>query len=467
MANEIESHRQMGTWALVPRPPGRNIVGNKWVFKPKVKTAFLQGELEADTHVCKLQRPLYGLKQSPRQWNKTLHKRLTNLGFRRMATEPCFYIKHDAHGQLLVVGAFVDDLIIVGKKVSALELRATLQTVFEMTDLGEMKKFLGMEIDRDREARTITVSQQSYLAGVLEKFRMEECNPVSSPIVAGYHPHKRQDDEPAANKPLYQSIVGSLIYAANGTRIDITAATGIAGQYMADPSELHMKNVKRILRYIKGTIDKKLTLGGIDAEIKLEAWADSDWGSNPDCRKSRAGYLVKLGQGAVMWGSKKQQSVALSSSEAEYMAVSITTRELLWARQFLKELGYPQNQPTPIHEDNRGCIFMSNEHVINSRTKHIDIRHHFIRDAVELNQIKLVACSTAEMVADFLTKGVDTDKIEYCSKMAGLSRPRGRLTRDQSRETPPLPKGIPEIISTLETKPSSQARSSCHFTSGT
>jgi hypothetical protein len=163
---------------------------------------------------------------------------------------------------------------------------------------------------------------------------MENASPKSTPIATTYHPHKREDIETPANKQIYQSVVGSLIYAANISRPDIAAAVGIAGQFMSNPSSPHWQGVKRILRYLIGTKKKGLVLGGKNQIIDLEAWVDFHWASDINSRKSRAGYAVKLGDGAVMWGSKKQQSVALSSSEAEYMALSIATREILWASNF-------------------------------------------------------------------------------------------------------------------------------------
>ncbi|TPX44978.1 DNA-directed DNA polymerase [Synchytrium endobioticum] len=256
-----------------------------------------------------------------------------------------------------------------------------LRCEFHMTDLGEMKRFLGMEIERDRQQQTITIRQTAYIEGLLTKNQMQNASPQPTPIATNYQPHKRRQPEKPANTQQYQSVVGSLIYAANITRPDIAAAVGIAGQYMSDPSESHWQGVKRILR---------------------------------------AGYIIKLGLGAVIWGSKKQQVVALSSSEAEYMALSILTREVLWARQFLKELGYEQTSPTVVHEDNRGCIFIANENATNYRSKHIDIRHHFIRESIRKGHIELKACGTDRMVADCLTKGVSRLKNDYCCDEIGL-----------------------------------------------
>ena len=337
-----------------------------------------------------------------------------------MVTDPCFYIRKNKAEEPTLLGVFVDDTAIAGRLTDVLRAKQELMKEFSMTDLGEIKRFLGMEIKRNREKRSIAVYQKAYVEGILRKYRMDQSNPMPTPIGTEYHPHKRLENEEPADKQLYQSLVGSLIYAANTTRPDIAAAVGIAGQFMSDPSIYHWKAVKRILRYLKGTIKKGLVLGGDDQNMVLEAWVDSDWASDVETRKSRAGFVVKLGSGAVMWGSKKQQVVALSSSEAEYMALSIVTRELLWARQFLEEIGFYQTKATVVHEDNRGCIFIANENAINHRTKHIDIRHHFIRDAVKKGQVVLHPCSTNEMIADSLTKGVSKEKNEYCCDGIGL-----------------------------------------------
>ncbi|TPX45686.1 DNA-directed DNA polymerase [Synchytrium endobioticum] len=233
-----------------------------------------------------------------------------------MVTDPCFYIRYNKINQPTFLGVFVDGMAIAGYSNDVKMAKDELRCEFHMTDLGEMKRFLGMEIERDRQQQTITIRQTAYIEGLLTKNQMQNTSPQPTPIATNYQPRKRRQPEKPANKQQYQSVVGSLIYAANITRPDIAAAVGIAGQYMSDPSESYWQGVKRILRYLVGTLIKGLVLGGLNQSIKLEAWVDSDWANDIDTGKSRAGYIIKLGLGAVIWGSKKQQIVDLSSSEA-------------------------------------------------------------------------------------------------------------------------------------------------------
>jgi hypothetical protein len=205
----------------------------------------------------------------------------------------------------------------------------------------------------------------------------------------------------------YKSVVGKLIYISITARPDIAPAVSTVGRFSQNPGIEHWKAVIRILCYLKGTVDYVLTLGGCVENVELHAYADADWGGDVDRRRSRTGFTIFQGESLLMWCSKLQKTTALSSMEAEYMAVSSTSQDVLWLRTLLMELGFKQNGPTTIYEDNKACIDVCSSYRQHPGAKHIDIRYHFIRDKViETKEIQLKKLSTGEMVADMFTKAL-------------------------------------------------------------
>jgi hypothetical protein len=274
-----------------------------------------------------------------------------------------------------------------------------------------------MEVSRDRVEKTFILSQQSYVEGMLEKFGMTECAPLKVPLQTGLKlPAMEEERLPFITE--YQSAVGSLMYLMVATRPDLSFSVGAVSQFMSSPGEEHWAAVKRIFRYVKGTADFKLILGGEGRE--LEGYTDADWGANDINRRSISGYCFTLGVGAVSWKSKKQTSVALSSTEAEYMALTQAAKEAIWIKSLLKELQRFLGEAVLIHVDNQSCIALAKNPEFHARTKHIDIQHHFIREKVEDGTIKLEYCPTKQMVADVLTKAVNKDKHQWCTKAMGV-----------------------------------------------
>jgi hypothetical protein len=217
----------------------------------------------------------------------------------------------------------------------------------------------------------------------------------------------------------YQAIVGSLIYAAIGTRPDISQAVGAVSRYCANPSEAHMTAAKRICRYLKGTIDTSLKYEKTDTNTVV-AYSDSDWAGDHDDRRSTSGSVFIMAGGAISWNSQKQSTVALSTAEAEYIALSSAVQEALWIRRFLSDLSINVSNPMIIFEDNVGAIAMANNPVNHRRTKHIDIKYHFIREAVQAGHVELVYCSTKLMIADILTKPLARSRFEDLRHELGL-----------------------------------------------
>jgi hypothetical protein len=414
------------------------------IHQMDVTTAFLYGDLEEeiymdvppgipnpDNKVWRLRNSLYGLKQAPRVWYKKLHEKLCDLGFCRSSVDHSIYSRN-YNGSIFIIAVYVDDLILVTNSTNQLmETKKMLNTIFEMKDLGDAKWILGIEIIRDRSKRTLVLRQSKYIKDVLEKFGMHDCKPISTPMDVGSKLSKsmcpQTEDECKAmlNIP-YRNAVGSLMYAMVATRPDIAVAVGAVSQYLNNPGIEHWKAVKRIFRYLKGTYDSGLELGGPELpdpnNIKLSGFCDADWGGNLDDRKSTTGYAFNVGSGSISWNSKKQPTVALSSTEAEYMATSGAAREALWLKSLLNDLGFSQKQAICIFSDSQGAIALSKNPANHSRAKHIDIQHHFIRDLVEAGSIELKYCPTSTMPADMLTKQVPRDKHEDCARMLGLKQ---------------------------------------------
>jgi hypothetical protein len=373
--------------------------------------------------VCKLQKSLYGLKQSPRAWYQKIDTFLLAHGFTRSIADHSLYFMQEGQHVVIVI-IYVDDLIILASLMSSMKaLKAMLEREYEMSDLGELHFCLGVEFVRDRATRTITMSQGKYVMDVLKRFGMEDCKPVATPLDANSKLVKLSEEEYAAEAKSmaevpYKQAVGSLMYAMIATRPDLAYPISVVSQHMARPGSMHWMAVKRIMRYLKGTSDVKLCLGGQD--IVLSGHCDADYAGDTSDRRSTTGYMFKVGSGAVSWNSKRQQTTATSTVEAEYMATSHATKEAIWLRQLMADVGCAQGEATTIMSDNQGSISLAKNPTHHSRTKHIDVQYHFIREKLEMGVIRLDYCPTEHMVADVLTKGLSRDRHQRLLSAFGL-----------------------------------------------
>jgi hypothetical protein len=409
-----------------------------------VDTAFLNATLDEDIYleqpqgfrqwgpngeelVCKLQKAIYGLKQASRNWFLTINEWLINdYGMVPTHADTCVYIRRfEGHNQKLIVTVWVDDLIIAGSTKAIInDFKAAISRRFKMKDSGELKYILGMEITRDRSKHTLKISQSAYLKQVLERFGMDQCTPVGNPMEGIL----RRTTEGKVDQT-YMSIVGSLMYASIVSRPDLTFAIQVLSRHFQCCGPEHIAAAKRVLRYLKGTLDKGITYGsttegaGVYTTVKLVGYSDADWGGDLDTRRSTTGYIFTLNHGVVSWGSKLQATVALSSAEAEYMALCSATQEAIHLRQLVKDLGHAQDEATVIFEDNAGCIALSENPVFHKRSKHIDIKYHFIRERVASNEIKVQYVPTEDQLADLLTKGLSKQRTSKLSTaiMGGFS----------------------------------------------
>ncbi|KAJ3569220.1 hypothetical protein NP233_g5191 [Leucocoprinus birnbaumii] len=362
------------------------------IHQVDVVAAFLNGDLEEEIYMrvpeglekfaegrgryWKLEKSLYGLKQSGRQWKKKLNEVLESLGFVRAVADDSLYILRDKDRIIILVLVWVDDMVIGGPKNSKIdEFKAQIKRHFDITDLGEVNYVLGLQVIRDRANGLIYLSQETYIKSVLERFGMANAHPVSTPLPVGIMLSASQSPQTERERHEYQeyakgihylALVGSLLYATQ-TRPEIQYAVGLISQFGGNPGIEHLRAAKHILRYLRGTANFALVLGrrGHGA-VDLVGWTDSNWAQDPDNRRSIGGFVFEVSGSSVAWSSKKQPTVATSSVEAEYMAASNATKEAIWLRTLLKEIDYPQVDATIIHADNQGCIALAHNPVNHS-----------------------------------------------------------------------------------------------------
>jgi hypothetical protein len=407
-----------------------------------IKSAYLNGEFEEGeviymrlppgihltddkTLVLCLLKPLYGLRQSGRHWYRKFSSILMGpLRMKKCEVDQAVFYRVEKDS-LMALAVHVDDCSAVASSIELEnEIKGELKKVFEISDLGEINWILGIAVKRDRAARTIALSQKSYITTIISRYGFENVKPVAMPmdpsmnLSTSQSPKTAQEFAEMKNKP-YREAVGSLMYASLGTRPDITYAVSILSKFAASPGLAHWNAVKRVFAYLAGTKDLWLTYG--DSAKELEGYVDADGSMNEE-RKAISGYAFLLDGGAVSWSSKKQEIIALSTTEAEYVAATHATKEALWLRSLIGELFGQFTGPTTLYEDNQGAIALTHDQQFHARTKHIDIRFHFIRWVIAEGKIKLIYCPTENMIADTLTKALPSAKVKHFATSLGLRK---------------------------------------------
>ena len=411
-----------------------------------VKTAYLNGELDVPIYmqapdglsligqtcpsdrVCLLIKSLYGLKQSGRRWHANINQSLLAIGFTPLHADRCVYVRRKADC-INIIALYVDDLLIASSKASDLHsIKRRLTQQYEMEDMGEATFILGIDIKRDRTNRSISIGQSAYISTLLKRHGMTDCNPTSTPmdntaaheLIAAAEGYKAA---PALKRD-YQSVIGGLMFAAICTRPDIAFAVNRLSRYCSNPTDAHYTAAKRILRYLKGTVECRITYtGSAERNPRLTGYCDADWAQDKDNkRKSTTGYVFIMCGGAISWQSKKQSTTALSSTEAELMAITSSTKELLWYRHHLGGVGLSRTQPTTLLVDSQCAMDIANNSKISDRSKHIEVQHFFIREHIEANAVKLQHVSSEHQVADTLTKPLQRVAFKRCADMLGLSQ---------------------------------------------
>ena len=396
-----------------------------------VKGAYLNGQLEEEVfmrqpegfedgtnRVCRLIKTLYGLKQSGREWNKILNSRLTGQGFNQLNADPCAYIR-DTEDHIEIITVWVDDLLLFTDEPNVMDkLKKEIQTLFEVSDLGSPQKIVGIEIDRDRVKGRLKISQAQYIENLLAKYNMTDCKPVSTPMdLSADLDNVPELPSDSSLRELYASLIGALMFLAIATRPDIIFAVVKLATYVSRPGQAHWVAAKRILRYLKGTKDLGITYvkdKNFNKQNFLRGYSDASFNSEENA-KSMTGYTFLSAGAAITWGSRKQTLTALSSTEAECLALTEATQEIVWLRTLLDELKFPQLGPTPIMEDNKGAIALTENPHLHRRSK------HFIREKVTNKELTIEYLETSQMTADVLTKALSKPVHEAHVKSLGMA----------------------------------------------
>lgn len=384
-----------------------------------VTTAFLNGYLKENifmhlpegfpvcqpNKVLKLKKAVYGLKQSSLAWYERVEEVLCNSGFSKCKMEPCVFVKDHSNNKKTIVGVYVDDFLIFSNcKHESDSLIDRLSQNFKIKNLGQVKRYLGMRVNIDKNKNVITVDQEQYIEQLLEKFDMVDCNSVETPIECKLSVEKSSTCE---EKLPYQKLIGSLMYLAVLTRPDIAYSVSFLSQFNNCYSYIHWNYAKRILKYLSHT--KTFCLRYSKENAELEGFVDADWASDVTDRRSYTGFCFLKSGAAISWESKKQRTVALSSCEAEYMALSEACREAIYLQRLeLEILGCCTK--IVIYNDSQSALKLANNCQSHKRSKHIDVRYHFIREVIRSEIVLTKYLPTTKMPADLLTKGLPAVK---------------------------------------------------------
>lgn len=406
-----------------------------------IKGAYLNGELtdretvymsqppgyhapNSSGKVCILRKMPYGLKQSGRRWyQKLVDIMLTKLLFSRCDVDQAVFYRH-TNAATMIVLVHVDDCTIAATAPALVnQFKAGISKHVEITDHGELHWLLGMEVKRDRENRTIHLSQRAYIDSIICHYNFDDLKPTSTLMQQGLFlsmspiPNTTAHWAEMRDVP-YREAVGSLMYTALETRPDIAFAVQSVSRYSTKFGRAHGNAVKRIFQYLKGTREFWMTYE--HAKTELTGYADAN-GSMAEDWRAISGYAFIIHGGAVSWSAERQQIVSLSTTESEYVAATHAAKEVKWLRPLIQQLFNTEMSPTTLFSDNQSAIALAKDHQYHTRTKHIDVRFHFIRWIVEQGVLGLVYCPTDDMIADALTKALPSTKVKHFAVELGLS----------------------------------------------
>jgi hypothetical protein len=363
--------------------------------------------------VCHLNKSLYGLKQAPRAWYSRFASYLLTLGFTEAKSDTSLFIYHRG-SDLVYLLLYVDDIVLTASSAGLLRWAIqALQAEFSMKDLGTLHHFLGITVTSDSSG--LLLSQRQYSIEILERAGMSDCKPCSTPVDTNAK-LSSTDGSPVLDPTDYRSLASALQYLTF-TRPDISYAVQQVCLHMHDPRDSHLATLKRILRYVRGTLDLGVHIRR-SPSTDLVAYSDADWAGCPDTRKSTSGYAVFLGDNLVSWSSKHQHTVSRSSAEAEYRAMANAVAETCWLRQLLHELHTPPSKATLVYCDNVSAVYLSTNPVQHQRTKHVEIDLHFVRDRVAVSSVRVLHVPTTSQYADIFTKGLPSSLfVEFRSSL--------------------------------------------------
>ncbi|KAL2237883.1 UNVERIFIED_CONTAM: Retrovirus-related Pol polyprotein from transposon TNT 1-94 [Sesamum indicum] len=468
MQEEMKSLKDNKTWVLVPKPKNASMVDfvkyttvriilaltahYDWKLKEmNVKTAFLHGDLDENIYmnqpfgftdmskpdyVCLLKKSLYGLKQSPRQWNKKFDVFMQSLNFTRSHYDHCLYFKHVDNTPIFLV-LYVDDMLIASPSLQLINiLQKDLCKAFEMKNLGNAKQILGMNIDMDRKRSSILLNQKSYILTILKKFSMENAKPTSVPLAAHFQlcrdqRPKTESEKQKMEKIPYSNVIGSLMFLMVCTRPDVAYAISCLSRYMSNPGLPHYEALKWLLRYLRGSDNIGITFSRNSEHSHLVGFVDSNYANDRDSRKSTTSYVFIFCGSCIRWKFHLQHIVALSAIEAEYIATTEAFKEAIWLDGLIKEIDFSKEKLV-VFSNSQSSIQLCKNPIFHDRTKHIDVRYHFIRDIVGKDVIKLEKISFDENPADMGTKCLPIEKFSTSTEyfMAMMKKTRSIYTPD-------------------------------------
>jgi hypothetical protein len=408
---------------------------------------------EIDGMVCHLKKSLYGLKQSPRNWYLLVSVFITGeMGFCATVSDPCLFYKMSRTGQLMLLFLFVDDMQVAYDKADEAEWNESHQLLkdrFNITDVGESVFMLGMHITRDRSAKTIKLDQELYITKALEKFGLEKCKYAltpgvqtssSAPSASALPVSDREGDVHSRDEFIdvksYQEKVGTLLYASISTRPDIAFVVNRLAQHMQQPRVEHGRACDRVFRYLAGTKTLGLLFGrgGSADKVEISAYADADWGSDHTDRKSVTGWIAMLNGDPVSWASKKQKTISQSTCEAELYAEAAAMNEIKWLHGLARELSVNAASVPILYGDNQSTQELTRNGVKSERTKHIDIKYHYVTDEVTSGRVRLEWISTTRQLADVLTKALGTQQHRQLSEEIMIDTAGSKVPRVKEKK---------------------------------
>ncbi|CAI5968070.1 unnamed protein product [Closterium sp. NIES-65] len=398
-------------------------------------TAFLQGSLHKEIWLRRppgftgtfppgtqwsLRRPVYGLRQAPREWHDTLRTTLAALGFAPSTADPSLFLRTDTSLPPFYILVYVDDLVFATADTAGLAyVKSELLKRHTCTDLGELRSYLGLQITRDRARRTITLTQSHMVQQVLQRFGFTYSSPQATPLPTRHSLSALPSDESVESSGPYAELVGCLMYLMTCTRPDLAYPLSILARYVAPGRHRpeHMAAAKRVLRYLCSTSGMGLVLGG-RSPVVLTGHADASWADDQATQRSSQGYTFSLGSGSVSWRSTRSSSVLRSSCEAEIYAGAMAAQELRWLTYLLTDLGEPPRSPPVLYVDNKAMLALCREQCLEHRTKHIALRYFLAHELQQRGQLRLAYVASEANTADVFTKALaPCDHQRFCTQL--------------------------------------------------
>ena len=369
-----------------------------------------------EDYVCKLNKAIYGLKQSSKCWNTSFSSTLLELNFKQSVNDSCVYT-YFSNDVICIIGLYVDDLVIACNSAKFLsEIKNKLQSSYKMKDLGEIKQFLGVSIKRKDDK--IFIDQSKFTQNLLEKFDFINSKSIATPVDISQKLSPTKENDVKFDKEKYQSAVGALLFLSTRTRPDISFAVSNVAKYASNPSIRHWQAIKRIFRYLNGTLNYGILYSKQNSECY--GYSDADFAGDVSDRKSTSGYCFMFGGATVSWKSAKQQCVSLSTTESELVALSTATQEAIWLKKLLHDFHAGSDRPMLLYEDNQSALCLAKSSKGHGRAKHVDVKYFFVRDMIQSNKIVVEYCPTDNMLADIFTKGIPSERFVRLRTLLGV-----------------------------------------------